>query len=833
MCEQRAAPKPPACSSQMDVLLWKLQQVAEPSCSGSTQMLTRATFLLVFGFTLFCYWGCYSVLASLMGLFLIVVALTGYDAIRKDCERQRFFPNEKMNWYVEKPLNILLLKDLGAVSSGVITTQAVTTMLFCIGLMYTDFFQLPNSFSGFVNFLWYVNVCIILPVLVMRLTVWSFTSHTGEHIPLVPRSPLRKGGEQRGPTNGLAAAFEQRVFELMDTLEEMLPGEMRERSKSFDKGDEGTEGRMTSGRSSKFILKTLEETLDMVPMYHFNKMSAQFAEVLSKLYKEAKIAAEQELKDAVAAPGDNDLPADAVPHAVLGHSSVSTDMLKALDNRDVFHVLFYIVLAPVRAAYKNVFLFENDSWTAYFVVLVYMICVYVASLHHAWGPLWAIAPCLLPKSSLARALDVKIQEILEVRRIEMEQKIQEAEKKLTEHGCEAQSALVKQDIDAARTLLQRNLKELAELSRKSRMAGILKYVAKINLKTTALFLFWHALAFYAIWQLWKTVMWAPEDYTDPIGSLRTVFGVSPTPQPIMTKTMWWGFWLYPITAFGGITGGVHRLWSHRSYQASFLVRFVFMIANSIASQGTIYHWARDHRVHHLHSDTPADPHDASRGYIFSHMGWFLLKKEQAVIDAGKKLDLRDLHEDSLVMFQKRMDPLWNMVWCFAFPAFVAMMWGDTAWNGFLIAGALRWVWVLHVTWTVNSINHAIGESPYDPTERPSESRIVSLLAGGEGWHSWHHTFAFDYAASELNAGQQWNPTKVMIDVLAFFGQVWGRKRGTRMWNERKAYWQSKRPDEVMVEELHGPPMWKVRSLRWEKKEKLAERPAGEKTEKAE
>ncbi len=136
------------------------------------------------------------------------------------------------------------------------------------------------------------------------------------------------------------------------------------------------------------------------------------------------------------------------------------------------------------------------------------------------------------------------------------------------------------------------------------------------------------------------------------------------------------------------------------------------------------------------------------------MGWLLLKKDNAVVEAGKKLDLRDLDSDWLVMFQKMMHPWWNMAWCFAFPSFVASYYlGDSIWNGFLVAGALRWVLVLHITWTVNSINHAIGESPYDPTERPVESRIVSFLAAGEGWHSWHHAFAFDYACSELGIGE--------------------------------------------------------------------------------
>lgn len=35
----------------------------------------------------------------------------------------------------------------------------------------------------------------------------------------------------------------------------------------------------------------------------------------------------------------------------------------------------------------------------------------------------------------------------------------------------------------------------------------------------------------------------------------------------------------------GITGGVHRLWAHRSYKASFPLRVYLMLSNSIANQG--------------------------------------------------------------------------------------------------------------------------------------------------------------------------------------------------------------------------------------------------------
>lgn len=64
-------------------------------------------------------------------------------------------------------------------------------------------------------------------------------------------------------------------------------------------------------------------------------------------------------------------------------------------------------------------------------------------------------------------------------------------------------------------------------------------------------------------------------------------------------------------------------------------------------------WARDHRGHHKFSDTDADPHNASRGLFFSHIGWTLVKKHPEVIRLGKTVDLSDLTSDPVLVFQKR------------------------------------------------------------------------------------------------------------------------------------------------------------------------------------
>jgi len=251
------------------------------------------------------------------------------------------------------------------------------------------------------------------------------------------------------------------------------------------------------------------------------------------------------------------------------------------------------------------------------------------------------------------------------------------------------------------------------------------------------------------------------------------------------ETLLWAFITWPISGIG-ITVGAHRLWSHRSYEACFAVRFVLMLCNSVASQGSIFHWARDHRVHHKYSETIADPHNATRGFFFAHMGWLFVKKDKAIIAAGNELDFSDLTEDPVVMFQKKLDPWFTMYMCYFFPAQVASyFWGENFWNAFFVAGALRYAIVLHFTWLVNSAAHLHGDHPYDGMSYPAENPFVSFATVGEGWHNWHHKYPFDYAASEFGISSQFNPSKMIIDVLAAFGLVWGRKRGTAAWEMGK------------------------------------------------
>lgn len=229
-----------------------------------------------------------------------------------------------------------------------------------------------------------------------------------------------------------------------------------------------------------------------------------------------------------------------------------------------------------------------------------------------------------------------------------------------------------------------------------------------------------------------------------------------------------------------------------------------MLFNSVANQSSIFHWARDHRVHHKFSETNADPHNASRGFFYAHMGWLLLKKEKDVVKAGKEMDFSDLMEDPIVRFQQALDPWWNQFMCFAVPTAICYYgWGEDPYRAFLFSGCMRYMYVKHCTFLVNSAAHLHGDHPYDPSSNPAENPYVSYFAVGEGWHNWHHKYPYDYACSEFGWSAQFNPSKVIIDILAATGLVWGRKRATVAWalgrdRRDKGLDAGTKPEEVVI-----------------------------------
>jgi len=259
-----------------------------------------------------------------------------------------------------------------------------------------------------------------------------------------------------------------------------------------------------------------------------------------------------------------------------------------------------------------------------------------------------------------------------------------------------------------------------------------------------------------------------------IGSVYAAWKLFPQASSSELLVLWINLWWWSGL---GITAGAHRLWAHKSYKAHWSLKTLLMLCNAMAFQGSIFEWARDHRVHHKGSETTSDPHNAKRGFFFSHVGWVFVRKHEDVIREGKKISMADLREDRIVMFQKKYYLPLVLLANYIFPTVLGAVFFGSAWRGFWIGGVFRHVWVLHMTWCVNSIAHLWGDRPYNPRSNPAENLIVSIGAIGEGWHNYHHKYPHDYATGEWGIfSGQWNPTKFFIDVCAALGLAWDMKR---------------------------------------------------------
>ncbi|XP_063381875.1 acyl-CoA Delta(11) desaturase-like [Cydia fagiglandana] len=238
-----------------------------------------------------------------------------------------------------------------------------------------------------------------------------------------------------------------------------------------------------------------------------------------------------------------------------------------------------------------------------------------------------------------------------------------------------------------------------------------------------------------------------------------------------TSAKWGTIFLAVIMCIGGligITAGAHRLWSHKAYKANRALEIILIILNSVSFQNSAVQWIRDHRLHHKYSDTDADPHNAKRGFFFSHIGWLMVRKHPEVLSKGQTIDLSDVYSNPVLMFQKKYAiPMIGTV-CFGLPTLIPMyFWGESLNNAWHLT-ILRYTVSLNIIFLVNSAAHFYGQKPYDKEILPCQNILVTILALGEGFHNYHHVFPWDYRTAELG-NNALNLTTKFIDFFAWLG----------------------------------------------------------------
>ncbi|MDF3029508.1 MAG: acyl-CoA desaturase [Moraxellaceae bacterium] len=228
-----------------------------------------------------------------------------------------------------------------------------------------------------------------------------------------------------------------------------------------------------------------------------------------------------------------------------------------------------------------------------------------------------------------------------------------------------------------------------------------------------------------------------------------------------------------LLTFNGmsITGGYHRLWAHRAYEAHWSLKIFFMLFGAMAIQNSILIWASSHRTHHRNvDDVDGDPYSINRGFFFAHIGWMLRNYESGKPNFS---NANDLLNDKIVMFQHNYYVPIVLVMNLGLPIALGLLLGDF-WGVFLLGGLLRLVVSHHVTFFINSLCHMWGTRPYTDENTARDNPVLALMTWGEGYHNYHHIFQYDYR----NGVKWWqfDPTKWMILSLSWVGITRNLKR---------------------------------------------------------
>ncbi len=234
------------------------------------------------------------------------------------------------------------------------------------------------------------------------------------------------------------------------------------------------------------------------------------------------------------------------------------------------------------------------------------------------------------------------------------------------------------------------------------------------------------------------------------------------------------FVLYTLCGLG-VTVGFHRLFTHRSFKTGPALRLLFGALGSAAIEGPLIEWVANHRKHHQLSDQPGDPHSphghgsglrgALRGLAHAHLGWIL--RGDAASDPQRYA--KDLLADPLARFIDATFLLWALAGlALAFGlgyalsgtlagALEALLWG----------GAVRIFLLHHATFSINSLCHFFGKTPYDTGDQSRNLTWLALPTMGEAWHNNHH--AFPTSARHGLGRFQLDPSWWTISALARLG----------------------------------------------------------------
>jgi fatty-acid desaturase len=234
-----------------------------------------------------------------------------------------------------------------------------------------------------------------------------------------------------------------------------------------------------------------------------------------------------------------------------------------------------------------------------------------------------------------------------------------------------------------------------------------------------------------------------------------------------------GFYLWHII---GVTVGLHRLLSHRSFSCPKFVEYFFIVPAYLAFHGSPVWWATIHRAHHKHVDTPLDPHAPNNG-MKAAMDFWMRGRYQDHIDP--RTQSPDLLKDPVYRFLDQKSHIhWdqhytlNLMFCILFRV---MLWKCFGWE-VALASTIAGIIALNVPIWLNVVCHLpkLGYRNLPTADDSVNVWWMGVICVGEGWHNNHHA-----SPGSSKQGWRWfefDLSWLIIRALSLVGLSWDLHR---------------------------------------------------------
>lgn len=195
-----------------------------------------------------------------------------------------------------------------------------------------------------------------------------------------------------------------------------------------------------------------------------------------------------------------------------------------------------------------------------------------------------------------------------------------------------------------------------------------------------------------------------------------------------TKLLFALFGYFVITVVG-VTAGLHRYFSHKSYRISEWKENILLYAAVLSGQGSPIWWAALHRgYHHRKSDTVNDPHSPIHGFWHSTVLWIF------------RIDTEAVSFRSVVDLLRKPNVVWFSTYYRSIFLLSNLLFLLIGWEFFIFFSMLPCFLALFTYNITNSVTHLkqFGYKNFETKDNSVNVPFLWPLVLGECWHNNHH-----------------------------------------------------------------------------------------------